>query len=122
MIDKGVYNKGFIWNPSNCEGECDKSCDIGEYLDYENYKCRKQLVNKLVEECTDSVDEVKIAGMALFEHENECICSYILCVVLDIVVLTVSIGIGAYFAYKQMNRNRENSSKESFNYQTTLSY
>ena len=21
-------------NPSNCECECDKSCDIGEYLDY----------------------------------------------------------------------------------------
>ena len=107
MIDKGVCNKGFIWNPSNCEGECDKSCDIGEYLDYVNYKCRKQLVNKLVEECTDSVDEVKIAGMALFEHENECVCSYTICVVLAVViVLTINIGIGAYFAYKYMNRNR----------------
>ena len=29
-------DKGFIWNPSNCECECDKSCDVGEYLDYEN--------------------------------------------------------------------------------------
>ena len=28
--------KGFIWNPSNCECEYDKSCDIGEYLGYEN--------------------------------------------------------------------------------------
>ena len=26
--------EGFIWNPSNCECECDKSCDIGEHLDY----------------------------------------------------------------------------------------
>ena len=25
--------KGFIWNPSNCECEGDKSCDVGEYLD-----------------------------------------------------------------------------------------
>ena len=23
-----------IWNPRNCECEFDKSCDIGEYLDY----------------------------------------------------------------------------------------
>ena len=30
MIDKGVCDKGFIWNPSNCEYECDKSCDVGE--------------------------------------------------------------------------------------------
>ena len=30
LIDKGVCSKGFIWNPSNCECECDKSCVIGE--------------------------------------------------------------------------------------------
>ena len=41
LIDKGVYDKGFIWNPSDCECECDKSCDIGQYVDYENCKCRK---------------------------------------------------------------------------------
>ena len=30
-----------FWNSSNCDCECDKSCDVGEYLDYENCKCRK---------------------------------------------------------------------------------
>ena len=50
--DKGVCNKGFIWNPSNCECECDKACDVGEYLDYENCKCRK----KLVDECAETVE------------------------------------------------------------------
>ena len=49
LIDKGVCDKGYAWNPSNCECECDKSCDVGEYLDYENCKCRKRLVDKLVE-------------------------------------------------------------------------
>ena len=44
MIDKGVCDKGFIWNPSNCEFECDESCAVGEYLDYENCKFRKKLV------------------------------------------------------------------------------
>ena len=39
LIDKGICDKGFIWNPSNCECECDKTCYIGEYLDYENCKC-----------------------------------------------------------------------------------
>ena len=29
FTDKGACNKGFIWNPSNRECECDKSCDIG---------------------------------------------------------------------------------------------
>ena len=40
-IDKGVCDIGFIWNPSSCECECDKASDVGEYLGYENCKCRK---------------------------------------------------------------------------------
>ena len=65
MIDKGTCDKGFIWNPSNCQCKCDKSCDIGEYLDYKNCKCRKKLVDKLVEECTENIVEVKIAEITL---------------------------------------------------------
>ena len=51
LIDKGVCDKGFIWNPSDWECECDKASDVSEYLDYENCKCRKRLVDKLVSEC-----------------------------------------------------------------------
>ena len=43
LIDKGSCDKGFVWNPSNCECEYDKSCDVGEYLDYKNWKCRKKI-------------------------------------------------------------------------------
>ena len=59
MIDQCSCGKGFIWNSGNCECECDKSCKIREYLDYENCKCRKKLVDKLVKECTKNVDEKK---------------------------------------------------------------
>ena len=41
--------------------------------------------------------------MALFEHGDECVCSYTMCVILAVIALTISIGIGAYFAYKYMN-------------------
>ena len=51
-----MCDKRFIWNPSNCECECDNSCDTGEYL-----VCRKNLVDKLVEECTENFEEVKLA-------------------------------------------------------------
>ena len=80
------------------------------------------MVDKLIEECTENIDEVKIAKMALFEHGNERVCSYTICVILAVIALTISIGIGAYFAYKYMNRNKETDAKKSFNYQTTLSY
>ena len=71
LIDKGVCYKGFSQNSSNCECECDKSCDIGEYLDYENFKCRKRLTDKLVDECTETVEEVKPAIITLAENDNE---------------------------------------------------
>ena len=54
---KELINKGFIWNPSNCECEYDKSCDIGEYLDYKNCKCRIMIIDKLIEECSENIDE-----------------------------------------------------------------
>ena len=60
LVDKIVCDKGFSWNPSNCECECDKSCGIGEYLDYKSCVCRKTLADKLVEECTSVIEENKI--------------------------------------------------------------
>ena len=26
LIDKGVCDKWYAWNPGNCESECDKTC------------------------------------------------------------------------------------------------
>ena len=100
LIDKGVCDKGFIWNPSNCECECDKACDVGEYLDYENCKCRKKLVDKLVDECTETVEEVKLAKITLAENENKYKCSSCtLYIVLMIVIFTICARIGTYFVY-----------------------
>ena len=64
-----------MWNPSKCECECDKACDVGEYWDYENFKCRKKLVPPLIEECTETVKEVKLAKITLTENENSCKCN-----------------------------------------------
>ena len=33
LIVKVLCDKRYIFNPSNCKFECDKSCSIGEYLD-----------------------------------------------------------------------------------------
>ena len=71
-----------------------KSCDIGEYLDYENCNCWKKLVDKLSEECTNNIGEVEIAS----KNEHKC-SSCILYIVLFSIFFTISIGIATYFAY-----------------------
>ena len=65
LIDKMVCDKGFIWNPSNCQCECDKSCRIGQYLDYKSCVSRNSLVDKLVEECSNLIDGNKIDNETL---------------------------------------------------------
>ena len=106
LIQKGVCDKGFIWNSSNFECEYDKSCDIGECLDYEHCKCRKRLVDKLGDESDENIDEAKLTGVALFEPVNVCVCSYTICIVLGVIALKICIRIGAYFTYRDINRNK----------------
>ena len=97
VFDKGVSDKGFIWNPINCACECDKACDISEYLDYEHCK----LVKKLVNECTETVEEVKLARITYAEYENCYKCSsYTMYTVLFWIFFTINVGgKGAYFIY-----------------------
>ena len=72
LIDKGVCDKGFIWNPSNCECECDKSCNIDKYLDYSDCKCKKKLVDPLVEECTENINETSLVKNTLDRSKDRC--------------------------------------------------
>ena len=95
-----MCDKGFIWNPSNYECECDKSCDVGEYLDYKSRKYRKKVVDKLVEECPEIVGEEKIAKISLSEEKNKYKCSsYTLYIVLFSIILIINVGIVTYFLY-----------------------
>ena len=102
LIDNRVRNKAFIWSSSNCECEYDKVFDFGEYIDYENCKCRKKLVAPLIEECTETVEEVKPAKTTLAENKNSCKCnSCAVHIVLFSIVFTISVGIITYYLYSQ---------------------
>ena len=74
---------------------------FAEYLDNENCKCRKKLVDKLVDECTDTLEEVKLAKITLAENENSY--KYSSCIVYTVlfwIFFTFNVGeIGAYFLY-----------------------
>ena len=100
IIDKGVCDKGFIWNLSNCECECDKACDVSEYLYNENCKYRKKLTDKLVDECAETIKEVKLAKITLPKNENKYKCNFRTLYIVPISILfTINVGIGAYFVY-----------------------
>ena len=95
LIDKGRLNKGFIWNPSNCKCECDKSSDVVEYLNYANCKCRKRLIDKLVEECNEDINENEIIYNTTLNEKN-------IFIVLFVIGFLIIIGISSAFIYEKI--------------------
>ena len=73
---------------------------FGEYLDYENYKCRKKLVDKPVEECTENIEERRLVKKtsAKNKHKHKC-NSCTLYIVLFSILFTINVRIGTYFVY-----------------------
>ena len=58
------------------------------------------LVDKVVEECTQTVKEVKLAKITSAENENKHKCSsYTPYIVLFSIVFTINFGIGSCFLY-----------------------
>ena len=97
LSDKQRCDKGFIWNPSNCNCECDKSCVRGE-KNYKNCKCRRKIISKLVKGCSKNIDQNEMIynetlNVSLSDYKcNACT----LHIVLLVVFLVTSIAIALF--------------------------
>ena len=109
-----MCDKGFIWNASSCDCECDKSCGVGEYLDYKNCKCRKKIIDKLVEESSENNDgnerlyneslsavplnAIPLNAIPLYVYKKVCNTCMVY-IVLFVVFVITRICIGSVFSY-----------------------
>ena len=110
LIGKGMCDKGFLWNPSNCECECDKSCDIGECVDYKNCKCRKRTIDKLVEQCSENIYENETLDLIPLNVYKEVCNSCMVCIVLFAVFLIRRTRICCVFIYFYWYLKKDNIS------------
>ena len=90
--------------------ECDKSCNIGEYLDDSSCKCRKKLVDPLVEECTENINETELVKKKkTLDKSEDRWNSHVVCRALFwtfFIFFLIIIGISIYFVYRSyVNRN-----------------
>ena len=68
-------------------------------LDYKNCKCRKRLVDKLVEECSENIDGNKIIYNGTLNDYGK-ICKYwTVYIILLAIFFIVSINISSVFIY-----------------------
>ena len=76
---------------------------------------QKKLVDKLIDECAETIEEVKLAKITFAENENEN--KYSSCteyIVLMIVVFTIFTGITIYFVYYNWSLIKNNVSCITF--------
>ena len=69
-------------------------------MDYENCKCRKKLVDKLVEECIENIEETGLVEITEAKNENKHKCnSCTLYIVLFSIFLKINVGSGSHFLF-----------------------
>ena len=68
----GIINctKGYTWNPSTCECQCDAWCKPAQYLDDKNCVCKNKLIGRLVEECSSVINETMINNKDNIDNDN----------------------------------------------------
>ena len=60
----------------------------------------KKLTDKLVDECAETIKEVKLTKITLAKNEDKYKCNFCtLYIVLFSILFTINVGIGAYFVY-----------------------
>ena len=107
LVDKGKCDKGFIWNPSIFECESDKLCDTGKYFDY--CKLRKDLVSKLVEECSENIDGNEMIYDGTVNDYGKVCNSCTIYKVLFVIDLLITIGISSAYFYFHWYLKKDNT-------------
>ena len=83
---------------------------------------QEKLVDKLIEQCNESIDETRLVEKTSAKNENKH--KYSSCtvyIVLLSIILAINIGITTYFVYhKYISRNKKNVSKNDYTFQRTI--
>ena len=101
----GIINcdKGYTWNPSICEYQCDTWCKPGQYLDYKNCIWKNKLIGSVIEECTSVIYETMINNKDNIDNDDTYLILFVLFLVLFIVFL-----IGFIYYYWRSNADKKN--------------
>ena len=62
--------KGYIWNPSTFECQCDTWCKPGQYLHHKNCICKNKLIGRVIEKCTNIINETMINNKDNIANDN----------------------------------------------------
>ena len=90
-----------MWNPSICECQCDKWCKPGQCLDHKNCVCKNKLIGRLIEECTNVINETMINN----NQDNITNNTYLILFIVFLIGFIVFL-IGFIYYYYPNNANK----------------
>ena len=89
--------KGYTWNPSTCQ--CDTWCKPGQYLDYKKCVCKNKLIGRIIQECTNVINETMINNKDNIENDNTITNIFIGLFSIVMFILIVCFCVFVYFKW-----------------------
>ena len=93
--------KGYMWNPSTCQYQCDTWCKQGQYLDHKNCVCKNKLIGRVIEECTSVINETMINN-----KDNITNNTYLILFIVYLIGFIVFLIGFIYYYYYRNNANK----------------
>ena len=106
--------KGYTWNPSTCESQCYTWCKLGQYLDYKNCICKNKLIGKILEECTNVINETMINNKDNIDNNNTITNIFIVLFSIVMFILIVCSCVFIFFKWFKNKKNTYNTYKNGY--------
>ena len=83
------YTKGYMWNPSTFECQCDMWCKPGQHLDHKNCICKNKLIGRVIEECTSIINETMMNNNNCDNNNDYNAITYVFIGLLSLLLLVI---------------------------------
>ena len=106
--------KGYTWNPSTCECQCDTWCKPGQYLDHKNCICKNKLIGRIIEECTNVINGTMINNKDNIDNDNTIANIFIVLFSIVMLILIICSCLFVYFKWFKNKKNTYNTYKNNY--------
>ena len=98
--------KGYMWNPILAN----VNVILGQYLDHKNCVCKNKLIGRIIEECTNIINETMINNKDNIENDNTITNIFIGLFSIVMFILIVCFCVFVYFEWLKNKKCTYNTS------------
>ena len=89
-------------------------CKPGQYLDHKNFICKNELIGKIIEECTNVINETMINNKDNTDDDNTITNIFIVLFSIFLFILIVCSCVFIYFKWFENKKSTYNTYKNGY--------